>query len=143
MENGLLFGGVDPRRVAKTPSRASQETFRNAFNFSGISAPSDCMGAGKVSSSFSWRTGSEQHLTEKRAPHVGKLCRSYDEEQKAPTYILPCSVVPSVRECRVSSNSIRREIKNALEKSGQTLWTTRPRISGLMALINHIASCRS
>ena len=36
----------------------------------------------------------------------------------------------------------RQEIEIALKKSGQTLWTTRARISGLMALINHIASCK-
>ena len=36
----------------------------------------------------------------------------------------------------------RLEIEVALKKSGQTLWTTRARISGLMALINHIASCK-
>ena len=81
-------------------------------------------------------------ISRKKSTHIGKLCRSYGEEQKAPTYILPCSVVPSACEHGLGSNSIRREIKNALEKSGQTLWTTRPRISGLMALINHIASCQ-
>ncbi len=81
-------------------------------------------------------------ISRKKSTHIGKLCRSYGEEQKAPTYILPCSVVPSACEHGLGSNSIRREIKTALEKSGQTLWTTRPRISGLMALINHIASCQ-
>lgn len=36
----------------------------------------------------------------------------------------------------------RQEIEIALKKSGQTLWTTRARISGLMALVSHIASCK-
>jgi hypothetical protein len=76
----------------------------------------------------------------KKSTHIGKLCRSYGEEQKAPTYILPCCVSPSVGVCGGDVGLIRREIEIALEKSGQTLWNTRTRISGLMALVFYISS---
>ena len=81
-------------------------------------------------------------ISRKKSTHIGKLNRSYGEEQKAPTYILPCGVSLVVGVYGDGVSLVRREIEIALEKSGQMLWTTRPRISGLMALINHIAPCQ-